>query len=71
MSRKRINVVPKDYRPLVKAAVDQGWTFTQTRHGHPKLTAPDGYATPVPSSSSDPRLLRAMVVRLRARGVEL
>lgn len=69
MSATGIERVPKDYRPWVNAAIDAGWHLSQTRHGHLKVTAPDGYATPIPSSSNDRRLFKAVTGRLRKRGV--
>lgn len=61
--------VPKDYRPLVKAALRQGWTLTSGRSRHPKLTAPDGRSTPIPSTSSAPEMFRGWAARLRKMGV--
>jgi hypothetical protein len=56
--------IPKEYRSLVAEAERRGWTLVWKRHGHPKLTAPDGYATPVPTSSGSPRLFKAWRSRL-------
>lgn len=56
--------MPKDYRPLVEEALAKGWTLSYEGK-HPKLTAPDGYATPIPTSSGAPPLLRAFRNRLR------
>lgn len=64
-------VVARIFRPAVKAALKQGWTLTQGRTAHPKLTSPDGYSTPVPSSSNDGSLLRGFEMRLRKHGVDL
>lgn len=71
MSRKTIRVVPKDYRPIVRAALDAGWAQSQTRHGHLKLTGPDGHAVAIPSSSTNPRTLETVKSNLRRHGVEL
>ncbi len=71
MSATGIERVPKDYRPWVNAAIDAGWRISQSRHGHLKLTAPDGYATPIPGTSRDSSLHRAIVSRLRKRGVTI
>lgn len=55
--------VHKDYRALVNEALERGWQLTVKRGGHPKLTAPDGYATPIPSNGN-PSLFRAFRKRL-------
>lgn len=65
-----ISGLPKDYRKLVNAALRQGWTLTVSRSGHPKLTAPDGRATPVPSSSRTPQMFRGWANRLRKMGLD-
>lgn len=70
MNRIR-NKIPKDYRPLVAAAEASGWVLKQGRGGHPKLVAPDGYATPVPTSSKNSGLLATIRKRLIERGVRL
>lgn len=56
--------LPREYRDLVNEAQRRGWVLTCKRHGHPKLTAPDGYATPIPTSSGAPPLLKAWKLRL-------
>lgn len=63
--------VSKGYRPLVKAALAQGWTLTQSNRGHPKLTAPDGYSCPIPGSGRDASLVKSITSRLRKHGVVL
>lgn len=64
--------VPKDYRRLVRAAEDAGWTLSLTGKGHPKLTSPDGsYATPIPSSSGARALHKSITLRLRSHGVDV
>lgn len=69
----KLTSVPKDYRPLLKTALAQGWTLTRTPHGrHPILTSPDGsYSTPLPGSSTCPYLLMAIKARLRKNGLEI
>lgn len=73
MSDRGLMVVAREYRPLVKAAMQSGWTLKpQGRSPHPKLVAPDGsYSTPIPTSSTVPALLRAVEKRLRDHGVAL
>lgn len=62
--------VPKEYRPWVRAAVAQGWTLAQGRHGHLTLTSPDGsYKTPVSGSSTNTSLFKAFTTRMRKHGV--
>lgn len=62
--------IPKDYRPLVRAAVDAGWEFTKnSRAPHAKLVAPDGFELPVPGTSGSRALLKSFRCRLRAHGV--
>lgn len=63
--------VSKGYRPLVKAALAQGWTLTQSNRGHPKLTAPDGYSVPIPGTGGDGTLVKTIATRLRKHGVIL
>lgn len=69
----KLTSVPKDYRPLLKAALAEGWTLTRTAHGrHPILTSPDGsYSTPLPGTSTCPYLLKVIKRRLRNQGLEL
>lgn len=61
--------LPKDYRDPVKAAIRQGFTLTQTRHGHPKLTGQDGRACAVPSSSRAPKTYREWLATMRKLGL--
>jgi len=62
--------IPKDYRPLVKQARKQGWKFVQKK-GHPKMVSPEGYATPLPSSSNAPGTYQEFKARLRRNGVDV
>jgi hypothetical protein len=64
--------IPKDYRPIVRKALAQGWTLQQVGKGHPKLTSPDGtWSTPLPGSSSSPSLFKAVVSLLRKHGLDV
>lgn len=70
--RTRLMTIPKEYRPLVKMALKEGWKLEFSRHGHPKLTSPDGeFSTPIPSSSSSPAMYTAIKVRLAKAGLTL
>ena len=55
--------MPKDYRPLVEEALAKGWTLSYEGK-HPKLTAPDGYATPIPTTSGARQMWLAFRNRL-------
>ncbi len=68
MNRLRI---PLDYRKPVAEAVQRGWTLTSERHGHPKLTAPDGYSIPVPTTTSNPNTFKKFMKRLNSHVVSL
>lgn len=73
MTNRRPGGIPKfhkDIRPLVRAAVDAGWELSY-RGKHPKLTAPDGYATPVPSNGNHHGLRRHFILELRKHGVNV
>lgn len=62
--------VSKGYRPLVRAALAQGWTISRTRLGHVKLTTPDGsWTVPIPGSGRDGRLVAALSSRMRKHGL--
>ena len=61
--------IPKDYRAMVRAAMDQGWTFSISGKGHAKLTSPDGqYSTPIPGTSGAAPLRKAIRIRLVRHG---
>jgi hypothetical protein len=61
--------ISKDLRPIVRAAMDQGWTMTASGK-HLKLTSPDGsHSEPIPGRAHGP-LLKAIKHRLRKHGVE-
>ncbi len=63
--------VSKGYRPLVKAALAQGWTLTRSNRGHPKLRAPDGWSTPIPGTGRDASLVLSIAGRMRKHGLVL
>lgn len=68
--RPIIQTIPKEYRPMVKAALGAGWTLTRTRQGHPKLTNPDGsYATPIPTAYKSGGLHKRIRRELQKREV--
>lgn len=70
MSRRKLTAIPKEYRPIVKAALGQGWELSFSRHGHPMLSSPDGsFSTPIPSSSRSPAMYTAIKVRLVKAGL--
>lgn len=69
--RNVLDLVPKDYRSLVDAALEAGWEVSKSRHGHLKLSAPDGYSTPIPGSSNSGGLRKQIANRLRKRGVDV
>ncbi len=61
-----------DWRPLIRAAVAQGWRLgRRTRHGL-RLLAPDGRTTvSLPGTPGDWRAWRNAVAALRRAGLEL
>lgn len=61
---------PKDYAPLVEAAVAAGWTHVAQRNGHTRLIHPDGerYVVLPSSSVSNTGLLNTRA-RLRRAGL--
>lgn len=67
---RRCPKIHKELRAPVRAAMEFGWSLTYTGK-HPKLTAPDGYATPVPSNGNVDGLRKAFESRLRKHGVHL
>lgn len=70
MGREPPVKVPKTLRGVVRAAVDQGWLFTEGGK-HAKLSKPDGsYAIPLPSTRVSKELQRNITMRLRKHGVE-
>lgn len=47
--------IPKDLRPLAKAARAQGWVIEHTRNGHLAWRSPAGVTVYTPSTPSDHR----------------
>lgn len=65
-------LVPKDYRPFVKAAVEAGWQLKQPKKGHPRLVSPDGRVMVVlPSTSVSRRSVLNIRADLRRNGVSV
>ncbi len=63
-------LVPKDYRPFVKAAVAAGWELKQPKKGHPRLISPNGRTMIVlPSTSVSRRSVLNIRADLRRNGV--
>lgn len=62
--------IPKDYRKPVQQAIQQGWILSWKAHGHPKLTAPDGYSIPVPTTTSNPNTLKKFLKRLNSHVID-
>lgn len=65
--------VHKDARPIIRLALDAGWTLTHTGKGHPCLVPPDG--GPGVTMSLTPRSSRKMIWNLcrdlRKRGLDV
>ncbi len=62
--------VPKDYRPMVRAALDAGWRIKETAKGHIKLMSPDGETSVIlPSSSRSTRGIQNVASILKKAGV--
>jgi hypothetical protein len=66
-----VSGLPKDYRPLVRAALANGWKLQRTGKGHAKLTSPTGWSTPLPGTSKNPSLFKAIRKRLAEHGVPI
>lgn len=64
--------VHKDFRPLVEAAVKQGWTLETAngRNTHPRLVK-DGAVVWMPGTPSDWRSGYKVRAKLRRAGVEV
>jgi hypothetical protein len=63
--------VPRELRPLAKAAKAAGWTIAPTRKNHLRWTSPDGVLLFTPSSPSDHRGATNHRLRLRRAGVSV
>jgi len=62
--------IPKDYRPLIAAAREEGWTVSQTGGGHLRIASPGGGTVVfAPSTPSNHRGLICLRLRLRKAGV--
>lgn len=61
--------IPKDLRPLARAAIDAGWELGSNA-GHNHLKGPDGYKVPVPSCANN-RLRVVFRNQLRDHGITL
>lgn len=61
--------IPREYRDLVRAAQDQGWELFTKRGGHPKLKAPDGYVSPIPTSFKGSGLYKTIRKRFVEHGL--
>lgn len=62
-------IVPKDFRPLAKAARKQGWTLATRGSGHISWTAPSGFVHYSESTPSDVRAVRNLRAALRRGGL--
>ena len=64
--------VPRDYRPLYKAALEQGWTvdYVSKRNSHLRWTNPEGMDvfTPRTPSTNGTGLVR-IISKLRRAGL--
>ncbi len=64
-------MVSPEVRPLVRAAIAQGWELDDSGKRHPKLRGPDGHVITVPGSLSDWRGVKNLRAQLRRAGVEV
>lgn len=65
--------LPKDWKPLLRAATRQGWVIVPTKSNHIKLRSRDGKKQiSMPSSPSDnQRGLKNMKAQMRRAGIKL
>lgn len=63
--------IPKDYRPIAKVALAQGWTIGRTRRNHLVWQAPSGVKVFTPGTPSDWRSLPNVIRKLKHNGLEL
>ena len=61
--------VPKEFKPLVRAAQDEGFSLTRLRNGHLSLQHPDGRRSDIPSSPGDRKGVLNQRAALRKLGV--
>jgi hypothetical protein len=66
-----MNRVPKDYRRLVKAAIEQGWMPKVDGRGHTRLSKPGHRPLYVAFSPSDKRGLKNTVAQMRREGIDV
>ena len=57
----------REMRELVKCAEQQGWS-NETRNGHLKLRAPNGFVVVAPKTPSDPRSRLNTIALMRRQG---
>jgi hypothetical protein len=63
--------LPRDYRPMARAAIVAGWTITRSGNGHTKLRSPDGQTIPLPGSGRVALgLYKHITAQVRKAGVE-
>jgi len=63
--------VPRDFRPLIDAAVAQGWQVSTTGGGHLKFQSPAGRVVFAASTPSDWRASRNLRAELRRAGLSV
>ena len=62
--------IPRDVRPLVRKAVQQGWSVTLTRKCHLRWTNPEGRSVISASTPSDWRNRRNLLADLKRLGLQ-
>lgn len=68
---KLLDSLPRDYRPMARAALDAGWTLSRSGNGHTKLRSPEGRTIPLPGSGRVAiGLYKHISAQLRKLGVE-
>lgn len=69
MSQPRtIMQIPKDWRPIIEACIDQGWSL-ESGGKHPRIVK-GATVIPIAGSPSDRRATRNMIGQLRRAGIE-
>ena len=63
--------IPKEYRPLAKAAREQDWTIGPTKGGHLVWISPSGGKVFTPATPSDWRSLPNVIRKLKHKGLQL
>jgi hypothetical protein len=69
-NRRIPKAMKKEWRPIARAAIDQGWTITHTRGGHFSWRSPEGEQVFSPSTASDHHSLDRVILKLRRAGLE-